>query len=166
MTERHLTVSRRAAASPASLWAVLEDFPHLADVWNGLKGSEPIGTRAGGLGARRKVRLAPVGTMTETVTGWEPGRTLATINQPSALVPFRKAKSRLVLEPDGGGTAMTFDYRYVPRGGPLGRLTGPAIDRMLAKSFEDMLLAVETAARRAGITQRQDHPGSAAPGPR
>ena len=41
---------------------------------------------------------------------------------------------------------MTFEYRYVPRGGPVGRLTGPMIDRMLTRNFESMLAAVEEAA--------------------
>ena len=50
----------------------------------------------------------------------------------------------------GDGTAMTFDYRYVPRGGPAGRLTGPVIDRMLTKNFQSMLAAIEEAARKAG----------------
>ncbi|MGH2955059.1 MAG: SRPBCC family protein [Solirubrobacterales bacterium] len=94
--------------------------------------------------------LAPVGTLVETVTAWEEGRTLATTNQPSALVPFKQAEARLSLEPDGDGTAITFDYRYVPRGGPIGRLTGPVIDRMLRTNFESMLAAIEEAALNAG----------------
>jgi hypothetical protein len=150
MTERHLTVRRRADVSTADVWDVPADFPHLADIWNGLKSSRPLGERTGGLGAQREVHLAPVGVMTETITGWEPGRALATMNQPSALVPFKKARSKFTLEPDAGGTAMTFDYSYTPRGGPIGRLTGPLIDRMLTKSFESMLVAVEAAARGTG----------------
>ncbi|WP_442005347.1 SRPBCC family protein [Paenarthrobacter sp. RAF54_2] len=88
-------------------------------------------------------------SMIETVTEWEEGRALATRNEPSTLVPFKQASSRLVLQPHGEGTAMAFDYRYVPRGGPLGRLTGPLIDRMLTATFESMLAAVEKAARQA-----------------
>ena len=148
MRERHLTVRRQAAASSASLWAVLADFGNLADVWDGLRESQAVGNKTQGLGARRQVHLSPVGSMIETVTEWEEGRALATKNEPSALVPFKQAKSRLVLQPDGDGTAMAFDYRYVPRGGPVGRLTGPLIDRMLTATFESMLAAVEKAARQ------------------
>lgn len=146
MRERHLTVRRQAAATSDSIWAVLADFGNLADVWNGLRASQTIGNRTQGLGARRRVHLSPVGSMIETVTEWEQGRALATRNEPSALVPFKEADSRLVLQPDGEGTALTFDYRYVPRGGPVGRLTGPLIDRMLRATFESMLAAVEKAA--------------------
>ena len=102
------------------------------------------------MGARRQVDLAPVGTLVETVTAWEQGRRIDTANQASALVPFKQAESRLTLEPDGHGTAITFDYRYVPRGGPMGRLTGPVIDSMLRRTFESMLASIEEAALNAG----------------
>ncbi len=146
MAERHLTSQRRAAASPAAVWAVFADFPNLADHWGGLKGSRLVGDQRQGVGARREVDLAPVGSMVETVTVWEEGRTLTTTNQPSRLVPLKQAEARLTLEPAGDGTAMTFDYRYVPKGGPMGRLIGPVIDRMLRTNFESMLAAVEEAA--------------------
>jgi len=150
MAERHLTVRRQVAASCASVWAVCADFPNLADHWGGLKASRPIGDQTQGVGARRRVDLKPVGALVETVTAWEEGRTFATMNESSALVPFKQAHATLTLEPDGDGTAVTFDYRYVPKGGPTGRLTGPVIDRMLRTNFESMLAAIEAAALKAG----------------
>lgn len=149
MTERHLTVGRQVDASCSSVWAVCADFPNLADHWAGLKASRPMGAQTHGVGARRQVELKPVGALVETVTVWEEGHMLATENQPSALVPFKQAEARLTLEPDGDGTAITFDYRYVPRGGPMGRLTGPVIDRMLRRNFGSMLAAIEKAALNA-----------------
>jgi hypothetical protein len=150
MVERHLTVRRQVAASCSSVWDVFADFPNLADHWGALKASRPIGDQLHGVGARRQVDLAPVGTLVETVTAWEEGRRIATRNQPSALVPFKQAESTLTLEPEGDGTAITFDYRYVPRGGPIGRLTGPVIDTMLRRTFESMLASIEEAALHAG----------------
>jgi hypothetical protein len=150
MDERHLTVRRHVDASCASVWAVCADFPNLADHWGGLKASRAIGDQRDGVGARREVDLKPVGALVETVTAWDEGRSIATSNQPSALVPFKQAEARLTLEPDGDGTAITFDYRYVPRGGPMGRLTGPVIDRMLRTNFGSMLAAIEEAALKAG----------------
>lgn len=146
MAERHVCVQRRLRASCASVWAVLADFPNLAEHWDGLRASGPIGDQSQGVGSRRRVDLKPVGTLVETVTAWEEGRTLATTNQPSALVPFKHAEARLTLEPVDDGTVLTFDYRYVPRGGQMGRVTGPAIDRMLSANFKSMLVAVEVAA--------------------
>lgn len=150
MAERHLIVRRQVDVPASSVWAFFADFPCLGDHWKGIKASRLIGDQRHGVGARREVDLAPIGSMVETVTAWEDGRIIATRNQPSALVPFKHAESRLTLEPEDGATAITFDYRYVPRGGPFGRLSGPVIDRMLRKTFEDMLDAAEQTARAAG----------------
>jgi hypothetical protein len=84
--------------------------------------------------------------MDETVTTWEEGRRIDTENRPSVSVPFSRAETTLTLEPDEEGTAATFDYRYLPRGGPIGRFSGPLIDKMLTATFTDMLAATEEAA--------------------
>jgi hypothetical protein len=88
--------------------------------------------------------------MEETVTTWEEGRRIDTRNQPSGSVPIKWAESTLTLEPDGEGTSVTFAYRYLPRGGPIGRVTGPMIDKMLTATFTDMLAAAEKAALGGG----------------
>lgn len=150
MPERHIMVQRRMSASPGSVWALYADFPNLARHWNGLRATRAIGGQTSGVGARRRVELKPMGSMEETVTAWEEGRRIDTQNQPSVPVPFKQAKSTLTLEPDGHGTLATFDYRYVPRGGPLGRFTGPLIDKMLTATFTDMLAATDEAARANG----------------
>jgi len=147
MAERHLSVQRRLAAPIDSVWALFADFPNLASHWSGLRATSAIGTPTSGVGARRRVALKPMGTMEETVTVWEEGRRIDTKNVPSASVPFSEAASKLMLDPDGDGTLVSFDYRYVPRGGPLGRLTGPVIDRMLTGTFTDMLTAADEATR-------------------
>jgi len=150
MPERHITVQRRMSAPTDSVWAVYADFPNLARHWSGLRATRPIGDQTRGVGARRLVELKPIGSMEETVTAWEEGRRIDTQNQPSSSVPFTEAASQLTLEPDGDGTQVRFDYRYVPRGGPLGMLTGPVFDRMLKATFTDMLAATEKAARDGG----------------
>jgi hypothetical protein len=129
-----------------AVWAFFADFPNLASHWSGLRSSGAIGDRVSGVGARRRVGLKPMGRMEETVTSWEVGRRLATQNQPSSSVPFKRARSMLTLDPDGPGTLATFDYRYVPRGGPLGRVIGPLIDKMLTATFTDMLATAEKSA--------------------
>ena len=150
MAERHLTIQRRMAAPTDSLWALFADFPHLASHWNGLRATSAIGGKTSGVGARRHVELKPMGSMQETVTVWEAGRRIDTVNEPSPSVPFTHAESSLTLEPADDGTMATFDYRYVPRGGPLGVLTGPVIDLMLRRSFTDMLTATDQAAAQDG----------------
>ena len=146
MSERHLMVQRHMALPTHPVWMVFADFPNLAAHWPGLRATSAIGTLTSGVSARRHVDLKPVGGMDETVTVWQEGRRIDTSNHASPLVPFGRAETRLVLEAEDGGTLATFDYTYVPRGGPLGRLTGPLIDRMLLASFTDMLAAAEAAA--------------------
>ncbi|MDP9999625.1 hypothetical protein J2W15_003137 [Pseudarthrobacter sulfonivorans] len=138
------------SAPTASVWAVYADFPNLAKHWSGLRATRAIGSQTSGMGARRRVELKPMGSMAETVTVWEEGRRMDTQNQPSKSVPFKQARSSLTLTPDGDGTLATFDYRYVPRGGPVGRLTGPLIDKMLTATFTDMLAATGKAVRANG----------------
>ena len=150
MPERHIRVQRRMAASTDSVWALFADFPNLASHWSGLRATKAIGDQTGGVGARRRVELKPIGSMDETVTIWEERRRIDTQNLPSASVPFKHAESTLTLEPDAEGTLATFDYRYVPRGGPLGRLAGPLIDKMLTGTFTDMLAATDAATRADG----------------
>ena len=145
MPERHLRLQRRMAAPTSSVWALFADFPNLASHWRGLRATRAIGDQTSGVGARRRVDLKPIGSMDETVTVWEDGRRIDTQNQPSASVPIKLAESTLTLEPDDG-TLATFDYRYIPRGGRLGRLTGPLIDKMLTATFADMLAATDQAA--------------------
>jgi uncharacterized protein YndB with AHSA1/START domain len=146
MSERHITVQRRMAASPTSVWALFADFPNLASHWSGLRATRAIGDQTNGVGARRHVELKPIGSMDEIVTVWEEGRRIDTENHPSASVPFNRAETTLTLEPDHEGTLATFDYRYVPRGGPIGRVTGPLIDKMLTATFTEMLAATEETA--------------------
>jgi Polyketide cyclase / dehydrase and lipid transport len=81
---------------------------------------------------------------------WRTVLWIDTQNLPSASVPFKNAESTLTVEPDAEGTLATFDYRYAPRGGPLGRLAGPLIDKMLTGTFTDMLAATDEAARADG----------------
>ena len=150
MPERHITVERRMAASTDAIWPLVADIPNLANHWSGLRATRAIGDRTNGVGARRHVDLKPVGSMEETVTVWEEGRRLDTENRPSLLVPFSRAASTLQLEPDGAETVATFDYRFVPRGGPIGRVTGPVIDKMLTRTFHEMLAAIESAALAHG----------------
>jgi hypothetical protein len=150
MPERHITVQRRMSASTGSVWSLFADFPNLASHWSGLRATRAIGDQTWGVGARRRVELKPIGNMDETVTVWEDGHRIDTQNQPSAAVPFKHAESTLTLEPTDDGALATFDYRYMPRGGPLGRLTGPLIDKMLTATFTDMLAAAEKAALGGG----------------
>jgi hypothetical protein len=138
------------AASTSAVWALFADFPNLAEHWGGLRATRATSSQTSGVGARRHVELKPIGSMEETVTVWEDGRRIDTANRPSFLVPFKRAETTLTLKRDDDGTLATFDYRYVPKGGPIGRVTGTVIDKMLINTFTEMLAAIEAAARGTG----------------
>ncbi len=137
MPERHIMVQRRMSAPTSAVWAVVSDFPDLASHWNGLRSTRALGAASSSSRWAPGTRPSPSG---RTVTG--SGRRTS----PNTLVPFPHVESTLTLESDGDGTLGLFDYRYVPRGGPLGHLTGPLIDKRLTATFADMLAATEEAA--------------------
>lgn len=148
MPERHLTVQRQMSAATEAVWTLYADYPNLAAPSSGLRATSAVGDQTSGVGARRLVKLKPFGSMTETVTAWEVGRRLDTANLPSASLPFKRARASLTLEPHDSGTLATFECRYLPRVG-LGRLIGPLIDKMLTRTFADMLSATDQAALAA-----------------
>ena len=74
----NVTVTRDMAAPQADVWAVLADFPNIAD-WNtGVKVSHSTsGDQTEGVGATRHCDLAPTGSLEETVQAWEPPNRMA-----------------------------------------------------------------------------------------
>jgi hypothetical protein len=121
MAERHLTVRRQVAASCDSVWDVFADFPNLA-----------------------------VGTLVETVTAWEE----AAKSPPRISHPLSSRSSRpspcSPSSPMGTGQRSHSTIGMCQGGGPVGRLTGPAIDTMLRRDFESMLASIEDAALNVG----------------
>ena len=66
---RNLKIERTVRAPRAAVWAVLADYPNIAD-WNvGVEKSYAIGDLTEGVGAVRHCDLT-VGAMDETVTTW------------------------------------------------------------------------------------------------
>lgn len=148
MTDRTVVIERDIAATPAEVWKVLADFPNIAD-WNtGVRTSRSTGTQTVGVGASRHCDLAPAGTLDETITGWEEGRRLAITIDKATVVPISRGGITFLLDTSGDMvTPTTVEYRYAPKGGPLGRFVGPLLDRQLAKGFAGFLADLEAAAR-------------------
>ncbi len=67
---RNVKLERTLAAPQSSVWAVLADYPNIADWNDGVKNSYAIGDATEGVGAQRQTELAPDGKMRmrETVT--------------------------------------------------------------------------------------------------
>lgn len=164
MTNRSITVTRDIDAPPEDVWKVLADFPNIA-AWNtGVKASHTIGDATGGVGARRHCDLAPAGGLDETIVEWVEGRRLVVTIDRATVVPIKHATVTFTLDPDGARTPTSIEYRYRPKGGPLGRLAGRLLDRQLAKGFDGFLIDVETAARTIE-EQRLNSPTRPRPSP-
>ena len=71
---RNVTIERTVDAPRSSVWAVLADYPNIAD-WNaGVNKSNAIGDATEGVGAQRRCELDRSVAMRETVTEWFPRR--------------------------------------------------------------------------------------------
>ena len=68
---RTIRVSRRIDIPRQKLWAVLADFPNIADWNSGVKRSFATSDATNGAGATRHCDLAPMGALEETVVELE-----------------------------------------------------------------------------------------------
>jgi uncharacterized protein YndB with AHSA1/START domain len=146
---RNIKVERTLAAARSSVWAVLADYPNIAD-WNeGLKKSYAIGDATEGVGAQRQTELAPNGTMRmrETITEWVPKEKMAIAIDKIEKMPVKQATMTFTLSGSGETTLLTMSYDYEPKGGPLAVIFGPILDRQMNKGFNGFIDYLEQAAQ-------------------
>jgi uncharacterized protein YndB with AHSA1/START domain len=143
---REITVTREIAAPRSAVWAVLADFPNIAD-WNGgVKKSYSTGQSDGGVGATRHCDLAPIGELEETITAWEPDRRMVVSIDSAAKLPIKSAEVTFTLAAADDSTPIELGYAYQPKFGPIGSLLGPMMDRQLTSGFEGFLADLDRAA--------------------
>lgn len=146
---RNVKVERTVAAPQSSVWAVLADYPDIAD-WNeGVMKSYALGEATEGVGAQRQCELAPKGTMQmrETITEWVDDEKMVIDIDRVEKMPIKQATMTFTLSDGGGGTQFTMSYDYEPKGGPLARLYGPMFDQQLSKGFNGFVDNLEVAAQ-------------------
>lgn len=148
MTGRFVRVGRSIPAPPSDVWAVLADLPNHAS-WRGdVKASRMLGEETSGIGARRHLDLAPFGGLDETVLGWDEGSKMVVAVDKATVVPVESGEATLVVHDEGDdGSRVTWEFRYVPKGGPFGRVIGAVVDAQLTKAFRGILADLERAAR-------------------
>jgi hypothetical protein len=67
----------------------------------------------------------------------------------TTLVPVKSGEATLVVDREGDDESkVTMEFRYVPKGGPFGRVIGAVADRQLTKVFRGVLADLEHAARK------------------
>lgn len=150
---REITVARTLNVSPTAVWSVLADYSAI-ERWNrSVKKSHTTNGVTTGLGAQRYCKMAPAGSLTETITSWEPEELMVVTIDSTSMIPIGQGVVDYALKPAAGAgrsTAMEIRYAFVVKGGPIGRLAAPLVGKRLVTAFEDVLTDLEDAARNIG----------------
>ena len=147
---RVVNARRHIEASSDKVWAVLADFPNIAD-WNtGVTRSYATSDSTGGVGAKRHCDLAPVGALEETVTGWDEGKRMEIRIDSAAKLPIAHGLVTFTLSGVDAATDVSVEYGYKPKFGFLGQLMGRfVLDSQLSKGFGSFLKDLERASLTA-----------------
>ena len=145
---RVVRVSRQIDASRTKVWAVLADFPNIAD-WNrGVNRSYSTSDATAGVGTKRHCDLAPMGALEETVTGWDEEQRLEIKIDSAAKLPIAHGLATFNLSSADAATDVFVEYRYEPKFGFLGQLMGRLIlGAQLTKGFRGFLKDLKQASR-------------------
>lgn len=149
---RNVTVEGTVAAPRSSVWAVLADYPNIVD-WNeAVKESYAIGNVVEGVGAQRQVNVGAKGSIKnrETVTEWTPEERMVIAVDQIGKQPITQATMTFTLGDAGETTPFTMSYDYEPKGGPLSRVYGPILDRLLHKGFSAFITDLGPATNALG----------------
>ena len=146
---REISVTRNIAAPRARVWAVLADFPNIAD-WNGgVKKSFATSEATAGVGATRHCDLSPAGALEETITDWQPEERMVVRIDSASRLPIKTGLVTFILDDGGSHTDTTLHYAFETKWGPVGRLMGPLMDSQLTRGFTGFLADLESAAAAA-----------------
>ncbi len=151
---RNVKLERTLAAPQSSVWAVLADYPNIADWNDGVKNSYGIGDATEGVGAQRQTELAPDGKMRmrETVTEWVPEERMVITVDKIEKQPVKQATMTFTLSDGGQTTPFTMSFDYEPKGGPLSFVFGPLLDRLFNKGFNGFIDNLESTAQARAAT--------------
>ena len=146
---RSINTTSVIAAPRSAVWAVLADFPNVAD-WNtGVKKSYSTSEASSGVGAQRHCDIAPAGQLSETIRQWEPENMMAISIDTAKKMPITYALGTFTLTDDGDSTSVRLDFEYRPRFGPIGKLISPLLDKQFAKSFDGYMTDLQAAVQAA-----------------
>lgn len=144
---RNLKIERTVQAPRSAVWAVLADYPNIADWNDGVNASFAIGDAVEGVGAQRKCELDGSVSMHETVTEWVPEQKMAIVIDRIEKMPVNEAAMTFTLGDGGGTTPFTMSYDYEPKGGPFGFLIAAMMGRPMRKGFNGFIDSLEKAAQ-------------------
>ena len=144
---RNIKIERTVAAPRANVWAVLADYPNIAEWNDGVQNSYAIGEAVDGVGAQRQCELTPSGAMRETVSEWVPEEKMVIAIDQIEKMPVKDATMTFTLADNGETTPFTMSYDYDPKGGPLAFVVAAMLSRPMNKGFNGFIDGLEKAAR-------------------
>lgn len=145
---RNVTLKRDLSVPRSKVWAVLADYPNIADWNDGITKSYATSEATEGVGAKRHCDLAPMGALEETIAEWTPEEKLVISIDKATKVPIKKGMMTFTLVDNGEATGFTMSYDFEPKGGPLAFILGPMIERPLRKGFTGFIDQLEPAAQQ------------------
>lgn len=151
---RNVNEERIVAAPRSSVWAVLADYPNISE-WNeAMTNSYALGDAIEGVGAERRCEFGSKGSikMRETVTEWAPEQRMVIAVDQTEKQLLKQATMTFTLSDAGETTPFTMNYHYEAKGGPLARIYGPLLDRVLRKGFNAFIDDMETTAQARTAT--------------
>jgi hypothetical protein len=150
---RNVKVGRTLNTPLSIVWAVLADYPNIADWNDGVKNSYAIGDATQGVGAQRKTELVPDGKMTmrETVSVWDHEERMVIAIDEIVKMPVKHATMTFTLS-GTDTTSFKMNYAYVPKGGPLAILYGAMLDKQFGKGFNGFIDSLELEAQARAAT--------------
>jgi uncharacterized protein YndB with AHSA1/START domain len=156
---RHVKLERTLAVARSSVWAVLADYPNIADWNDGVMNSYAIGDATEGVGAQRQTELAPDGEMRmrETVAEWVVEERMVVDIDKMEKMPVKKATMTFTLSGGDETTLFTMTYDYEPKSA-MWSLLGPVLDRQFGKGFNGFIDILEPVAQAWTVPEEDGHP--------
>ncbi len=129
--------SRRVAAPPEKVWALLADFDRICEWAPAVDHSTYLTTQTAGVGTSRRAQVGRT-TLVETITIWDERRSLS--YRIDGLPPIVElAENTWDLAADGEATMVTLTVNIIPGRRPPAKLAAKAVVRRFASANSGML---------------------------
>ena len=150
-------------ASPEETWKILDDFGGIYRFHPLVERSPLVNGQKTGVGAQRVCHFDDGNSITEEIVEYQAGRGYTVEIIDPGKFPLTKSFGTLALEPAGSGkTKVTFQIRFTPKFGLLGRLMGRAVMvPQFRKIMASVLAGLETHARTGATISRKPLPAAA-----
>ncbi len=150
-----LAVDRLIRIPAPRVWAALADFQGVHRFHPRIERAELLTPQSCGVGAERECRMyGGRDHVRERIVEWQEGRSLAVTILDSTL-PIASAWARISVEPAGDRSLVSFEMRYLPKYGLLGRIADALfMRRMMRKMGRELLFGLERHLRTGAVVGR------------